>query len=327
MVNWLSKLKLNPIDWLINSNPWTSYRTLIDLSDKPLDSGEVIRAKQKLENDPLVKGLINETNQWFPVNATRHNVATLDHYKLRMLADFGFTKRDIGIQPIIDKAIEHLENGLLSIRQTLPFKSADPGIEEWHSLPCDMPILTYTLLRLGETGAFIDRNVEHLKKQWKTKQGWFCHFSFVNSQFKKLQIGCPMAGLMALEVFSLIPELMESEYTRNAYEPIKYHKEWGQSLYYFGRSKKFWTMKYPFVWYNALYLAEVLTRFEFTKNEPLLKELIDWIEQSQTPEGTFKPTSMFTKYKTWDFADKKQPSPWITYLCCRILKRYYFITN
>ena len=55
----------------------------------------------------------------------------------------------------------------------------------------------------------------------------------------------------------------------------------------------------------------------------LLKEIIDWILASQDEDGRFKPTSMFMHYKNWDFADKKENSPWITYLCCKILKQYY----
>jgi hypothetical protein len=323
MDNWLQKINTNPIDWLLNSNSWTIYRSMIDLLDKSEDSIEVIDAKHKLDNDLLVTGLINDSNQWFPVNATRHDDSKLAHYKLRLLADFGFTNKDTRIHQIIDKAIEHRENGLFTIRQTLPVKGSVAGIEEWHALPCDSTILTYTLLKLGINNDLTAKNIEHIKEKWTTNKGWFCHLSFVNGQFKKQQIGCPMAGLMALEVFSLIPELKESVYSHNAYEPLRFHREYGQSLYYFGRSKKFWTLKYPFVWYNALYLADVLTRFDFIKDEPLLKELIDWIEQSQTKEGDFIANSMYTNYKDWDFADKKQPSPWITYLCCRILKRNY----
>ncbi|HEX2921512.1 MAG TPA: hypothetical protein VHO50_10150 [Bacteroidales bacterium] len=323
MNNWLQKLNDNPIYWLLESNSWTNYRVLIDLLDKPEDSTEVIKAKKQLGNDLLVAGLINDSNQWFPVNATRHDDSKLAHYKLRLLSDLGFTKEDSRIQPIIEKAIEHNENGLFTIRQTLPVKGSIPGTEEWHALPCDSTILTYILLKLGFNNDLTAKNVEHLKEKWTTNQGWFCNLSFVNGQYKKLQTGCPMAGLMALEVFSLIPELKESTYSHNAYEPLKFHKEYGQILYYFGRSKKFWTLKYPLVWYNALYLADVLTRFDFTKDEPLLKDLIAWIEQSQTKEGRFIANSMFTNYKGWDFADKKLPSPWITFLCCRILKRHY----
>ena len=66
--------------------------------------------------------------------------------------------------------------------------------------------------------------------------------------YKKLQAGCPMAGLMALELFSLVQDLKKPEYARNAFEPIRFHREYGKSIYYFGRSKKFWTLKYPFIW-------------------------------------------------------------------------------
>lgn len=323
MNNWLQKLSNNPIDWLLESNSWTSYRSLIDLLDKSEDSTEVLNAKHRLDKDLLITKLINDSNQWFPVNTTRHDDSKLAHYKLRLLADLGFTNKDIRIQQIIDKAIEHKENGLFSIRQTLPVKGSITGTEEWHALPCDSTILTYILLKLGVNNDLTVKNIEYIKEKWTTNQGWFCYLSFVNGQYKRLQIGCPMAGLMALEVFSLIPELKESMYSHNAYEPLRFHKEYGQSLYYFGRSKKFWTLKYPFVWYNALYLADVLTRFDFIKEEPLLKDLIAWIEESQTKEGKFIANSMYTNYKDWDFADKKLPSPWITYLCCRILKRYY----
>jgi len=323
MQNWINKLNDNPTAWLLESNPWTNYRTLIDLLELPENSSKVFDAKQKLDNDKLVNELINDADQWFPVNATRHDDSKLAHYKLRMLADFGFTVKDQRILQIVEKAMAHRENDLFAIRQTLPLKDTIAGTDEWHALPCDSTILNYTLIKLGLDNELIAKNIEHIRDKWSTDEGWFCFLPFVNGQHKKIRIGCPMAGLMALEVFSLVPQLKESIYAHHAYEPLKFHLEYGKSLYYFGRSKKFWTLKYPFVWYNALYLADVLSRFEFTKDEPLLKDLITWIEQMQTEEGKFKANSMYTNYRNWDFADKKQPSPWITFLCCRILKRFY----
>ena len=46
-----------------------------------------------------------------------------------------------------------------------------------------------------------------------------------------------------------------------------------------GQAKRFWTLKYPFIWYDVPYLAEVLTRFESLKNYELIKELIEWMER------------------------------------------------
>lgn len=39
---WTEKLNDNPVDWLLNSNPWTKYKTYIDLLDfKESDTGSV----------------------------------------------------------------------------------------------------------------------------------------------------------------------------------------------------------------------------------------------------------------------------------------------
>ncbi|MCR4422605.1 MAG: hypothetical protein NUV32_09065 [Exilispira sp.] len=89
-----------------------------------------------------------------------------------------------------------------------------------------------------------------------------------------------MARLQVLEMLSYLSE-PDSNLIINAFEPIKFHREFGKSLCYFGRSKRFWKLKYPYVWYNALYLADILTRFKILKNELLVKELIEWIKSSQ----------------------------------------------
>ncbi|MFC1921094.1 hypothetical protein ACFLYQ_05155 [Chloroflexota bacterium] len=327
-IKWLEKLNGNPAQWLLESNPWTKYRTLVDLMDEPPDSSGVLRIKKELSEHPQVISVAAEASEWFPQSITRHNDSKLSSYKLMMLMEFGLDISDSKIGQISEKANEHLENDMFSVRQVLPesgkgFAKYDPDANEWHALPCDSPIILYSLTLSGLDSPVVRQAVDRLKDEWHTGQGWFCHFFFVEGQYKKLQAGCPMAGLMALEVFSQIPDLKESIYAQNAFEPIKFHREYGKSVYYFGRSKQFWTLKYPFVWYNALYLADVLTRFDFLKGNILIKELIDWIENSQDKDGRFKPTSMWMPYKGWDFANKKEPSPWITLLCCRILKRWY----
>jgi hypothetical protein len=326
--NWQGKLKSDPVPWLLKGDPWTKYRTLTDILEVPPASDETQKMRTELLQHQQVRSLVTETSEWFPRSATRHNDSKLCHYKLMMLAEFGLGTGDEGINQIVNRAMEHREDDLFAIREELPEKAKgfvrpEHDAVGWHALPCDSPVITYSLLLLGVNDPVVEKSVEKLKEKWETPQGWFCHFFFVESQYKKLNAGCPMAGLMALEVFSQIPELKESAYARNAFEPLKFHKEYGKSIYYFGRSRRFWTLKYPFIWYNALYLADVLTRFEFLKGDALVKDLVDWIENVQDEQGRFKATSTWMPYKDWDFAGKKAASPWITMLCCRILKRWY----
>ncbi len=331
MTNWTKKLKNNPTEWLLDSNPWTKFRTLTDLLDLSITDNAVINAKNDLLKNELVVNLANEVKDWLPIAATRNNDPKITYFKLKALAEFGLKYTDLELQVTVDKASEHILENMFAVRGQIPerpqkgekFVKPDLTADIWHISPCNSPVITSSLIELGVKNEQVDKAICELKNKWNDNKSWFCHFFFVESQFKKLQIGCPIAGLMALDVFSKIPELKESEYSKNAFEPIKFHKDFGKTLYYFGRSKKFWTLKYPFVWYNALFLADVLTRFNFLKNEPIIKELIDWIINSQTDEGKFKPTSIFMNYKGWDFSNKKEPSPWITFLSSRILKQYY----
>ena len=88
---WKKCLKQDATDWLLAGNPWTRYRTLTDLLDKPASDPEVVSAKKDLLADERVRDLLAVTAKWFPVKPKRHDDATMSHYKLRMLADFGLT--------------------------------------------------------------------------------------------------------------------------------------------------------------------------------------------------------------------------------------------
>lgn len=328
---WIKKLNTNPIEWLTTSNPWTKHKTYTDLLEYDISSKEVIESKTELLNHSNVINLAIETKDWLTVSATRNSDAKITYFKLKALAELGLKHTDLELQETVNKASEHIIENMFGVRGQTPerpkkgekFIKPDLTADVWHISPCNSPLITTALLELGVKNELVDNSINELKKRWTDKEGWFCHFFFVDSQFKKLQIGCPVAGLQALEIFSKVPELKESEHAKYAFAPIKFHKDYGKTLYYFGRSKKFWTLKYPFVWYNALYLADVLTRFDFLKEEPLVKEVVEWIINSQDKDGRFKPTSIFMNYKGWDFSNKKEASPWITFICCRILKQYF----
>lgn len=319
-LSWKELVEKNA-EWLLESTPYTRYRTQVDLLGLAENDLEVQRTKGELLNFQPVVDLIGETHQWFKKTSTRHDDATLSHYKLRVLADFGITVNEPLVAELLPIIKKNRRNDMFSISQNLP--KQNPVVNEtWHALPCDSPLISYVLLKMGDTSFEVQQTVEQLKRYWISTEGWFCNLMFVNNQFKKHRISCPMGGLMALEVFSMIESLKSSGLAKNAFKTLDFHREYGKSLYYFGRSKRFWSFKYPFVWYNAFYLGEVLTNFAMFKDEPTLKEIIAWISAGFDSNGRITANSMFRAYSDWEFSNKKAPSPWLTFLAIRMLKRY-----
>lgn len=317
------KIDKATLTWMKESNPWTRYGVLREFENSP---AELAECKESLLQSQEILSLCEELKEWYPKAYTRHNDPDISHYKLMMLAELGVGATDPGMNELLEEVKSHRDGDSYAMKQSLPQRKGDtpPG---WYALPCDSPVILYSLLLMGDRSETTMKAVEALARKWEAPEGWFCDFFFVQSQYKKLKAPCPMAGLMALQVFSLLDEYRTSAAADNAFNALVYHKEYGSTLYYFGRSKKFYTFKYPFVWYNAFYMADVVSRFQQFRDTELAKELFDWVFASLNEEGRVKPTSMFRMYKGWSFADKKQPCPWMTFLALRILRRAGYLES
>lgn len=77
-------------------------------------------------------------------------------------------------------------------------------------------------------------------------------------------------------------------------------------------------LKYPFVWYDILHVAEVLGRFPFVHGDDRFREMMGAILAQGGPDGRYTAGSMYRAWKGWSFADKKRPSPWLTLLVLRL---------
>jgi hypothetical protein len=68
-------------------------------------------------------------------------------------------------------------------------------------------------------------------------------------------------------------------------------------------------------------VADVLSRCPFVYDDPRFQEMVDAITNQADENGRYTPNSMYMAWKKWGFADKKRPSPWITFLAAHIQKR------
>ena len=69
---------------------------------------------------------------------------------------------------------------------------------------------------------------------------------------------------------------------------------------------------------NRVSVAECLSKIEYVKTDSRFCEMIGLIKKKQGVDGMFVPESVYQKFKGWDFGQKKNPSPYLTYLCERI---------
>jgi len=94
-----------------------------------------------------------------------------------------------------------------------------------------------------------------------------------------------------------------------------------RKLYLFGIGTDYRKLKYPMLWYDILHATEVLSRFPEVHGDARFKAMLATILAQQDDQGRFTAGSMYRCWKGWDFADKSAPSPWLTFLVCRILQR------
>jgi len=316
------------IQWLLNSDePWTRYRTLIDLLDRPADDAEAQAARQEMVAHPQVQELIEQAATWPGFALKRHSDAKHPLYALSTLADFGLRASDPGLPPTIEAIMAHQSpEGAFQTQLRLYKRFGGIEGERWTWMACDAPTLLYALLAFGlAEDERVQRSVEHLVGLAEGN-GWCCAAAPELGTFKgpgRREDPCPIANVYALKALSQVPDLINSPVTHTGAETLLWH--WGpeceRKLYLFGIGKMFRRLKYPFVWYNILHVVDVLSRFPFVHEDPRFREMVTTITEQADAEGCYTAASMYRAWKDWSFADKKNPSPWLTFLVLRVEKR------
>jgi hypothetical protein len=313
---------------MLNSDePWTRYRALIDLLDLSEDSAEVETARTEMLNHPHVQQLIEDASGWPGYALKRHNDAAHPIYRLSTLADFGFKVTDEGVKEVVDAVSAHQSpEGAFESQILIPTAFGGSGEESWSWILCDSPTLLYSLLALGlgETES-IQRALDHLIGLVEDN-GWRCVASPDLGKFKgpgKRSDPCPIANVYALKALSQSRNPDADHAAHIGTEMLLNHwqirKE--SKFFLFGMGTDFSKLKYPFVWYDILHVVDVLSRFPWVPSDQRFIEMVESITAQVDSQGRYTASSMYRAWKNWSFADKKHPSPWITFLVLRIQKR------
>ncbi|MBC8448039.1 MAG: hypothetical protein H8D78_09830 [Chloroflexi bacterium] len=321
-------MEIEPLQWLLESNePWTRYRTLVDLLDRPEDDPEVQAARAEMLAHPRVQAKIGEMTTWGDRPLKRHNDAGHPIYAFSTLADFGLRAGDPGMRPGIEAVLAHQspEGAFQSVLNIAP-RYGGSGEDTWTWILCDAPTLLYALLAMGlGDDSRVPRAVEHLVGL-VDENGWRCVGGPEIGKFRgpgRQADPCPIANVYALKALARVPELLDSLATRTGAEMLLGHWEHQseRKMYLFGIGTDFRKLKYPFVWYDILHVADVLSRFPFVHGDPRFQQMVETITAQSDEEGRYTAGSMYRAWKDWSFADKKTPSPWLTFLVQRVRRR------
>jgi hypothetical protein len=218
------------------------------------------------------------------------------------------------------------EDGAFQTLVNIPRTFGGTGEDAWSWMACDAPTVLYTLLSMGLDGdERARRAVDHLASLVEDN-GWRCTAAPELGKFRgpgRKADPCPFVNLVALKALAQIPDLLDSPATRTGCEMLLWHWEHQteRKIYMFGIGTDYRKLKYPFVWYDILHVVEVLSRYPFIRSDKRFREMVDTIIAQADAEGRYTAASMYRAWKGWSFADKKNPSPWLTFLALRIQKR------
>lgn len=327
MKNWHTAFRSDPVPWLLaTSEPWARYRTLIDLLERSEKRAEVVQCRDVLYKHPLVQGLVGDLATWPGRPLRRHNDPRHLIHTLAVVTDFGLGSNHPGLAAILRRITSYQDSeGALQITMVGSDPAGDSSTVRWGWMACDTALVLQSLLAGSLSQHPVTQQAfSHLLRTSHT-DGWRCQGSERFVPPGRKDDPCPYATLLALRAVAQAPEGTTSRNWRGGAEWLLdlWRKKGRSKAHLFGIGTDFRKLKYPFVWFDILHFADVLSRFRALRGDPRLKEVVDTVLAKQDSEGRFTPESVWMAWKDWDFGQKKRPSPWLTLLVARIVKRYY----
>ncbi len=315
------------IDFLLQSEPWTAYRTRLDLLDEDPGSPAVLEVRKNMLSHPAIIGLLDELTHWPGTPLNSHKSAGQLFHKLAFIAEIGLNQSDVGVQEIIGKVVANQDpDGPLLSLMNIPTHFGGSGKDQFTWVLCDAPLLTYSLARLGMQDDARIQKAKNYLAGLSCEKGFLCKASADLGKFRgpgKKDDPCPFATLIMLKLMNLFDEDRNSEAARASVESLLHLWENSYTLhpYLFYAGKDFRKLKAPLVWYDILNVADTLSNFEYARKDQRFHDMVHEIEDKTDADGLFTAESVWKAWKDWEFGQKKVPSKWITFLVYRILKR------
>jgi len=316
---------MESIKWLLAGDPYVAYATRKNLLNIP--EQDLADLKKMVLYDARIKKQLGAVANFSGTVVSNHKNPDLPIHILLFLLDIGLNRE----VPEIDQAIRQIlgtvdENGVYRSVIKVPKSYGGTGEETLGWFFCDAPLMHLALLRAGVSYQ------DHLKPGvdflvgLQRENGFPCAVSKELGQWRgpgKKADPCPYANLAMLRLLAMIPEYASSGVAGIAIEALL--SQWENSreshpyLFYMGTD--FRKLKAPAIWFDLVTVCDCLSQYPQARSDQRFAQMLALLETKANDLNQFTPESIYLKCKLWDFGQKKQPSPWLTYLCLQILKR------
>ncbi|MFH1524471.1 MAG: hypothetical protein ABIF04_05865 [Chloroflexota bacterium] len=315
------------VSWLLEGPPWVQYRTRMDLLDEDEDSPQILAARVAMLRHPQIQALLAEVATWPGPAIKRHNDTSLLLHKLTFLAELGIKSTDSVIQPTLERILDRRsQEGMFQVVTAIPTHFGGSGQDQWLWMLCDMPLIISALAKMElQTDDRVQAAARYLAGLLRGN-GWPCAAAPEVGRFRgpgRKDDPCPYATLISLEAMLQFPEWVNSQICRAGAESLLqlWQRRRETKPYLFAMGSGFAKLKAPLIWYDILHVTNVLTQFEWLREDSRLQEMVEIIREKADSEGRFTPESIWVAWKAWDFGQKRLPSPWLTLLAQRIIRR------
>jgi hypothetical protein len=307
------------------SDDWLKYAICLHLCQEPKDA--LIDIRNAALADKRIQSQLADVANFHSTVVTNHKNPDLPIHKLLFLLNIGLDVEVPEIRAAVDEILKHRdEHGIYQSMSNVPKHFGGSGADAFSWSLCDAPLLMLALIEAGmDYCAYIKPGVDHLLSLSRDN-GFPCAVSPELGTFRgpgKRGDCCPYATLIMADLLSYIEEYRDSQAAVTSANALL--SLWENSLdqhpYLFHMGTDFRKLKAPSIWYDVVSVAEVLSKYEFIRNDPRFMEMIAHIRAKQGKDGLFTPESVYQKLNGWDFGQKKIASPYLTYLCLRIFER------
>lgn len=303
-----------PIDFLLSAaDPWVVHRTRVDLLGEDDEAGH-----RRVVEHPRVAGLLREAARWPGRSVADHKAAKDLLNRVAVLGEFGVRRGDAGCDAFAERVLAHRdEAGRVLSFVVMPRQPRG----EWR-LDVDGP---EPLIALCELGYGDDPRVQEaiaaLVAMSLPDGGFVWPDAPSPLPCRRPVGGCPYPTTKMLRLFSFDRRAARSTAARRGVELLLDLADRRESRYGFGLGEKFLRLKYPFIWFDLLHVLDALSRYPVARRDPRYRRLLESAVAQGDEQGRYVPGSVWLEWRGCCFAQKREPSPWLTYCVHRIVAR------